>query len=65
MPKVEIVNMNFGDTTLVDYPKHWRVLTCCIHDLFYHWCQPNMVSIKHGWLEGKYINGTKNDLIFR
>ena len=31
MPKRDIVSMNFDDTTLGEYPKHWRVLTCYIH----------------------------------
>ena len=32
MSKGEIVSMNVDDTTLGEYPKHWRVLICCIHD---------------------------------
>ena len=35
MPKGEIVSMNADDTILGVYPKHWRVLTCCIHDCVY------------------------------
>ena len=30
------VSMNFDDTNLGQYPKHWRVLICCIHDYVCH-----------------------------
>ena len=36
MPKGDIVSMNSDNTTLVEYPKHWRVLTHCIHDCVCH-----------------------------
>ena len=36
MPKGEIVSMNSNDTTLGECAKHWRVLTCCIHDSVCH-----------------------------
>ena len=35
MRKVNI-SMNVDDTTLGEYPKHSRVLICCIHDCICH-----------------------------
>lgn len=56
--------MNVDDTTLVEYPKYWRVLTCYIHDYVCHWCQHSMVSIKIGWVADSDLNGMDNGLFF-
>ena len=46
MPKWEIVNMNANGIPLVNYPKLWRVLTCCIHDFVCHSCQHSSKYMK-------------------
>ena len=32
----DLVSIIADDTTLGEYPKHWRVLKCCIHDCVCH-----------------------------
>ena len=36
MPKGEIISINADGITLEEYPKNWRVLTCCIHGCVFH-----------------------------
>lgn len=48
MPNEEIFSMNVDGIPLEEYPEHWRVLTCCIHDCVYHWCQHSSKFVKIG-----------------
>ena len=63
MYSTSCVIMNDDDTTLWEHLKHWRVLTCCIHDYVFHWCQHSKVSVKKRWLLDIDLNSMDNGLI--